>query len=272
MFALPDIRRRLSAQSLPRPLHSVIRTRAAAVIECRMQDDVGRQMVANHKPVGVFDSGVGGLSVLQALRQELPYEHFLYAGDSGCAPYGDRSAAFVVERAITITEFLVSQGREGCRGRVQHGDGCRGRVASRTLRHSDRRDRAGGEARGIAHALARRRRAGDDRHVVEPEYREAARELWLRCGVRHPAVSGACRSGRERGARVGRDARAGAGATCGPSSTREATSSCSDARTTRSCGRSFRKWPGRRSTSSIRRRPLRASCGAASNRAGLLND
>lgn len=66
-------------------------------------------MVANHDPVGVFDSGVGGLSVLQALRQELPHEHFLYVGDSGCAPYGDRSAEFVVERAITITEFLVSQ-------------------------------------------------------------------------------------------------------------------------------------------------------------------
>jgi glutamate racemase len=75
-----------------------------------MQDGRGPHMVVNHKPVGVFDSGVGGLSVLQALRQELPHEHFLYVGDSGCAPYGDRSAQFVVERAITITEFLISQG------------------------------------------------------------------------------------------------------------------------------------------------------------------
>ena len=60
-------------------------------------------MVAANKPVGVFDSGVGGLSVLRALRQELPHEHFLYVGDSGCAPYGDRSAEFVTERAIAIT-------------------------------------------------------------------------------------------------------------------------------------------------------------------------
>ncbi len=67
-------------------------------------------MVANQKPIGVFDSGVGGLSVLQALRQELPHEHFLYVGDSGCAPYGDRSGQFVVERAVTITNFLVSEG------------------------------------------------------------------------------------------------------------------------------------------------------------------
>src|SRR5918993_2167491 len=75
-----------------------------------MQDGVGPRMVANHKPIGVFDSGVGGLSVLQALRRELPHEQFLYVGDSGCAPYGDRSPDFVVERAITITEFLVGQG------------------------------------------------------------------------------------------------------------------------------------------------------------------
>jgi glutamate racemase len=74
-----------------------------------MHDDNGRRMVANHQPIGVFDSGVGGLSVLQALRQELPHEHFLYVGDSGCAPYGDRSPQFVIERAITITEFLVGK-------------------------------------------------------------------------------------------------------------------------------------------------------------------
>jgi glutamate racemase len=67
-------------------------------------------MVANQKPVGVFDSGVGGLSVLNALRHELPHEHFMYVGDSGCAPYGDRSVPFIVERATTIAEFLVSEG------------------------------------------------------------------------------------------------------------------------------------------------------------------
>jgi glutamate racemase len=67
-------------------------------------------MVANHQPIGVFDSGVGGLSVLQALRRELPSEHFLYVADSGWAPYGDRSAAFVIERATALTKFLVSRG------------------------------------------------------------------------------------------------------------------------------------------------------------------
>ena len=67
-------------------------------------------MVPSRQPIGVFDSGVGGLSVLQAARRELPHERFLYVADSGCAPYGDRSAEFVAERAITITNFLVAQG------------------------------------------------------------------------------------------------------------------------------------------------------------------
>jgi glutamate racemase len=47
--------------------------------------------------------------VLKALRRELPHEHFLYVADSGHAPYGDRSAGFVVERAVTISEFLMRQ-------------------------------------------------------------------------------------------------------------------------------------------------------------------
>ena len=75
-----------------------------------MQYGVSRNMVADQDPVGVFDSGVGGLSVLRAMRQELPCEQFLYVADSGCAPYGERSAAFVVDRANTITDFLVQQG------------------------------------------------------------------------------------------------------------------------------------------------------------------
>ena len=62
------------------------------------------------RPVGVFDSGVGGLSVLRAIREELPHEHLLYVGDSGCAPYGDRSAAYVAERATAITQFLAGEG------------------------------------------------------------------------------------------------------------------------------------------------------------------
>jgi glutamate racemase len=61
-------------------------------------------------PVGVFDSGVGGLSVVRAIRQTLPNEPLLYCADARYNPYGDRSEAFVVDRTLAIGEWLVSQG------------------------------------------------------------------------------------------------------------------------------------------------------------------
>lgn len=62
------------------------------------------------QPIGVFDSGIGGLSVLQALRAELPCERFVYLADSGNAPYGDaRGDAFVCARTHAITRYLREQ-------------------------------------------------------------------------------------------------------------------------------------------------------------------
>ena len=61
------------------------------------------------RPIGVFDSGVGGLSVLKALRAELPHEDFVYLADSGFAPYGERDEGFVVARSRTITRHLLDQ-------------------------------------------------------------------------------------------------------------------------------------------------------------------
>jgi glutamate racemase len=60
-------------------------------------------------PVGVFDSGVGGLSVLHEIRRELPREDLLYVADSGYAPYGDLSDEAIEKRTIAITQFLVSE-------------------------------------------------------------------------------------------------------------------------------------------------------------------
>jgi glutamate racemase len=57
-------------------------------------------------PIGVFDSGVGGLSVLKAIRAALPGESLLYVADSAHAPYGDREAAFITERAVAVARFL----------------------------------------------------------------------------------------------------------------------------------------------------------------------
>lgn len=66
--------------------------------------------LADEAAIGVFDSGVGGLSVLRAIRDQLPEEDLLYLADSGHAPYGDRDAGFITERAARITEFLLACG------------------------------------------------------------------------------------------------------------------------------------------------------------------
>ena len=64
----------------------------------------------NQAPVGIFDSGVGGLSVLQQIHQALPTESVYYVADSANAPWGDKPAAFVRDRGLKIARFLISQG------------------------------------------------------------------------------------------------------------------------------------------------------------------
>jgi glutamate racemase len=61
-------------------------------------------------PVGIFDSGLGGLSVLRAVRAQLPDEALIYVADSRHAPYGERDNTFIVERTLAIGDWLVSQG------------------------------------------------------------------------------------------------------------------------------------------------------------------
>ena len=62
-------------------------------------------------PIGVFDSGVGGLSILRALRGELPREDFVYFSDAGHAPYGEKVEAFVSERSLAIAVDLLEEHR-----------------------------------------------------------------------------------------------------------------------------------------------------------------
>jgi len=61
------------------------------------------------RPIGVFDSGIGGLSVLQALQAELPHERFVYLADTGHAPYGEKSETFVRQRSLAIAQHLIEQ-------------------------------------------------------------------------------------------------------------------------------------------------------------------
>jgi glutamate racemase len=64
----------------------------------------------NDAPLGIFDSGVGGLSVLRHIRAQLPHEHLLYFADSGFAPYGDKPEQVVAERVLAVGTFVAEQG------------------------------------------------------------------------------------------------------------------------------------------------------------------
>lgn len=61
-------------------------------------------------PIGVFDSGVGGLSTLKEIRRTLPAEHLLYFADSHYAPYGDKPPEAVIRRAEAVVDFLAGHG------------------------------------------------------------------------------------------------------------------------------------------------------------------
>lgn len=67
---------------------------------------IDRRLAAD-MPVGVFDSGIGGLSVLNALRAALPHERFIYFADTAHAPYGERSDGHVADRTCTVARQLV---------------------------------------------------------------------------------------------------------------------------------------------------------------------
>jgi len=64
----------------------------------------------SESPIGVFDSGVGGLTILRAMRQALPCENLVYVADAAYVPYGQKSPEQIRDRAMAIGEFLVQQG------------------------------------------------------------------------------------------------------------------------------------------------------------------
>lgn len=64
----------------------------------------------NSLPIGIFDSGVGGLTVYRALHERLPNEHFIYLGDTARVPYGTKSLTTVERYAIENAKFLESRG------------------------------------------------------------------------------------------------------------------------------------------------------------------
>ena len=66
--------------------------------------------IAPQAPIGIFDSGIGGLSVLRHIREQLPHEALCYFADSGYAPYGDKSEQEIMQRTLVAAQQLLAQG------------------------------------------------------------------------------------------------------------------------------------------------------------------
>ena len=64
---------------------------------------------ARNKSIGIFDSGVGGLTVANAIQKALPDEHLIYFGDTAHLPYGDKSADAIRFYSLKISKFLLEQ-------------------------------------------------------------------------------------------------------------------------------------------------------------------
>lgn len=62
--------------------------------------------------IGIFDSGVGGLSVFREIRKLLPEERYIYYSDNAHCPYGEKTREYIIDRARAITEFLLSKGAD----------------------------------------------------------------------------------------------------------------------------------------------------------------
>src|SRR2546425_4285041 len=70
----------------------------------------GRAMNANTElPIGIFDSGIGGLTVVRQIHRVLPHEDLVYLGDTARVPYGTKSPGTVVRFACEDTQFLIRQ-------------------------------------------------------------------------------------------------------------------------------------------------------------------
>ncbi len=64
----------------------------------------------HNSPIGIFDSGVGGLTIYEEIHKLLPHENIIYLADSKNAPYGEKSKEEIIDISVKNTEFLLSKG------------------------------------------------------------------------------------------------------------------------------------------------------------------
>jgi len=70
----------------------------------------GTQELSPASPIGIFDSGLGGLSVLRALQRQMPHESVVYLADTANVPYGDKPISVVCDLALRLTQTLLARG------------------------------------------------------------------------------------------------------------------------------------------------------------------
>lgn len=64
----------------------------------------------SYQPIGIFDSGVGGLTVMREVREALPFEQITYLGDTARLPYGNKSRETIIRFSLENARYLVEQG------------------------------------------------------------------------------------------------------------------------------------------------------------------
>jgi glutamate racemase len=90
--------------------HTVHPARDAERSQHTFDEDRVKQGDKREAPIGLFDSGAGGLTILTALQQELPDEQYIYFGDTAHWPYGTRSDAELIDLSCAASQFLIDKG------------------------------------------------------------------------------------------------------------------------------------------------------------------
>ena len=65
--------------------------------------------ISSSSPIGIFDSGIGGLTIVDCIKQQLPNEQLIYIADNQFAPYGDKSADFIIQRVNEIADYFIAR-------------------------------------------------------------------------------------------------------------------------------------------------------------------
>src|SRR4029077_6913917 len=103
------VRDRSDVSKQPSPLPSPFKRERRHVVAARHRCDEFPRCMSDSRPIGVFDSGIGGLTVVRALHELLPNENIFYLGDTARVPYGNKSAETVERYGLELARILMAE-------------------------------------------------------------------------------------------------------------------------------------------------------------------